>query len=389
MKKFLVINNIAIQSMNAVAGITYGGISPVAALGYTHNLERKISQHHTYNGIRLIGCMIACHKVDLHTFYNDKNSLKFTQSRNPRYLHGLSDDKKSSPASVIEEGKMNTTLSLVIQYEGELPYDEATFLSWLTQQCYLQRFAGGTIIHIDSLHLYQFSHNASNNQKRLKQLVQLLMPSFVLYSRFKDLASGENAQSSTLEQFIEAIELKHTARPKHHLIDTHLKKSNPELYVIWLDYLAKPYKTTPIPQAINTYLDEIPNQKNKAIKEILTQWQAYKNPTAKTDADWSVAPKPIGGYVVPIMCGYKAISPLYPNGTIQATRDSTTDVCFVEAVHTLGEWRGLHRIKTLDDLSCSIWRYHYEDHWYLAHQNTLSSDDTNLDTINLIDDYEF
>lgn len=380
--KFLVISRISVQSMNAVAGMTYGGIPPVAALGYIHNLDRKINQHKNYNGIHLVGCTIACHCVNLHTFYNDKKILKFTQSRSTNYLHGVSNDKKSSLASIVEEGKMRATLSLVIQYEGELPYDKTAFTDWLKQQCFLQRFSGGTITDIGGVDCYRFNGNEDKNL--LKKLIRLLMPSFVLYSRHKDLASG---QGSSLERLIQNIELKYTARPKHQLIDKHLEESNADLYTIWLDYLAKPYKKTHIPQEITAYFDEIPSQKNKTTQELLVEWRSYQNPTAKTDADWSLLSKPTSGYIVPIVCGYKSISPLYPSGTVEATRDSTTDVCFAEAVYTLGEWRGLHRIKTLDELACSIWRYHYEDHWYLAHQSIASSPPDGDD--NLIDEYDF
>jgi CRISPR-associated protein Csy2 len=68
---------------------------------------------------------------------------------------------------------------------------------------------------------------------------------------------------------------------------------------------------------------------------------------------------------VPITNGYKAISPIYPAGEVANTRDSTTPVCFVEAVHSIGEWRSLHRIQQVSDM---LWHYRQEQDWYLCQQ---------------------
>ena len=111
---------------------------------------------------------------------------------------------------------------------------------------------------------------------------------------------------------------------------------------------------------------------NKAYKKLFEQWQDYCHPTEKTDAVWEYIDKPESGFLVPLMVGYKAISKVYLNEEVANTRDNETDVCFTEAVHSIGEWQGIHRIKDESSLEQAIWRYHYEKNWYLCKQDNAS-----------------
>jgi CRISPR-associated protein Csy2 len=90
------------------------------------------------------------------------------------------------------------------------------------------------------------------------------------------------------------------------------------------------------------------------------------------------------------MTGYKAISELYQAGDVENTRDNKTPARFVEAVHSVGEWKGAHKIKNITDI---IWRYQHDAQWYLCRQksnkglaakskNTL---ETKTQTLNLAD----
>ena len=71
-------------------------------------------------------------------------------------------------------------------------------------------------------------------------------------------------------------------------------------------------------------------------------------------ADWLVVPKPNHGYLVPLMTGYQRISELYAPGVVENARDAETPFAFTEAVYGVGEWCGLHRIRSLDEI---FWRY--------------------------------
>jgi len=66
------------------------------------------------------------------------------------------------------------------------------------------------------------------------------------------------------------------------------------------------------------------------------------------------------------MTGYKAISEVYASGDVLNTRDEITPSCFVEAIHSVGEWKGVHGIKAIAD---TIWRYKHDGQWYLCQQN--------------------
>ena len=118
---------------------------------------------------------------------------------------------------------------------------------------------------------------------------------------------------------------------------------NAELLDAWLDFSALKYQAQP-----------------KLKKNELEA-------TAETEADWMLLAKPEKGWLVPIMTGYKAISKIYSVGEVANTRDAETPTRFVEAVHTIGEWKSMHRITNINEI---IWRYQPDNDWYLCTQET-------------------
>ncbi|NOR71172.1 MAG: type I-F CRISPR-associated protein Csy2, partial [Methylomarinum sp.] len=128
-----------------------------------------------------------------------------------------------------------------------------------------------------------------------------------------------------------------------------LKEQDPnaELLTAWLDFSAMKYQAQP----------EV-KDKNTA-------------PSHDTKSEWLLQPKPQPkGWIVPIMTGYKAISESYSAGEVADTRDDYSPTCFVEAVHSIGEWKSMHRISNINEM---IWRYQYENDWYLCVQNNKES----------------
>ena len=73
----------------------------------------------------------------------------------------------------------------------------------------------------------------------------------------------------------------------------------------------------------------------------------------------------------------KAISELYKHGEVKNTRDETTPVRFVEAIQSVGEWKGMHSTKHIQSI---IWRYHHEDQWYICKQNDDALKEEDLDS---------
>lgn len=369
MIQYILINRIKVQNANAIAGFTWGFPAITHFLGFAHNISRKINTS-VFSDIKLGGCAVIAHEHHVHTYGNYGDS--FTQNRNPPYLP--SHDKSSAPP-VIEEGKMNMTVSLLIGFDGNIGNRVNDFIAWLTKTSLMQRLAGGTVLDIQDIKIVTTETSAD-----CQAIKRNLLPGFILMDRSHYLADyynklkAENSNAELLDAWLDFSALKYQARPHVNLIDSHLKemsKINAEFVKSYDDWLAHkntvPYCQSDVPNSIKQYFSVM--EPTKTNSSLLNQWQEYLDPTEKTDADWELLPKPIAkGYLIPIMTGYKAISPVYENADIANTRDSETPVCFVEAVHSIGEWRGVNRFRTESDFQSSLWHYHYEDHWYLCKQ---------------------
>lgn len=374
MSQYILLNRIKVQNVNAIAGFTWGFPAITHFLGFTHNLSRKLMQSDKCSGICLRGCAVIAHEHRVHTYgdYGDR----FTQSRNPPYLP--SHDKASAPP-VIEEGKMNMTVSLLIEVDGRV--GNATwveqFVAWIEKQSLIQRLAGGTILGIGDVKLVD-----SREKRDRYTLKGKLLPGFVLMDRSSCLEKHfealqkENPQAELLDAWLDFSAFKQQARPKYDQISRCLEKGCKQDSVTYANLLQKwqihlqqvPYKRDSIPDSLKSHFSKLDA---KRYKTLLAQWQNYLEPNKKTPADWERLPKPEAkGFLVPIMIGYKAITPVYDNADIANTRDSETPVCFAEAVHSIGEWKSAHRLRTEADFSESIWRYdEYQEHWYLCKQN--------------------
>lgn len=392
--KLIVIKKVQVQNANAVAGFVHSTISQTQTLGFTHALSRQVSKSN--EKICFKACATVMHSQHVHTFKHDTGATKFTQSRNSPYLYSTPSAKKSATAPVIEEGKMNATLSLIIAYEGDID-DSEGFCEWLLSRCMMNKLGGGTILAIDDVSEHTFESTSKTN-KQIKYLIRSLLPGFVLYDR-SDLLAEHLAETQPhannfnhiVTAWMDFITLKQTARPLHHLIDKHLEKfandsENALLNDIWQKHLKQPYTAIDIPEAIIEHFqglsidsENAKKSERKKLKPLLQQWHDYLEPSKKTKAEWAYKPKPAKGYLVPYMCGYKAVTHVLENEQVKNTRDSYTDVCFAEAVHSIGEWRGIHRIKSFKDLLNALWCYEYEQHWYLCKQNYQPTLDVNTD----------
>jgi len=392
MSQLVLINLITVQNANAVAGFTWGFPAITHFLGFVHNLSRKLAASNEYNDICLSGCAVVAHYHQTHTFRpiqkieQPKGSGKyreyvhdnhFIQSKNPAYLENdVKKVEKGGAPSIIEEGKMNMTVSLLVGCNGNIGNREKNFNQWLKKACLLQRLAGGTILDITNVEILR-----PENSTDVRNVTYKLLPGFFLMDRSSYLEQhfqtlqDEDQNAELLDAWLEFSALKQKARPKSDLVTKHLKKIiaiEPDnhhfidLAQSWQRHLDDSYEKEDIPDDLRRYFGQL--EDNKSNKKLKAQWQAYCNPDEKTDADWEFQPKPQKGYLVPIMTGYKAISRVYENKEVANTRDNETDVCFVESVHSIGEWLSAHRIKTPEQLQGCLWRYFYDDNWYLCKQ---------------------
>lgn len=367
MSQYILISRLKVQNANAIAGFTWGFPAITHFLGFTHNIEFKLKKTNEFADIGLSGCAVIAHEHHVHTY--GKYDAQFTQSRNPAYSkEDVAKIESGKGVSVIEEGKMNMTVSLLIGCQGTVGNRKDDFMTWLEKICLTQRLAGGSIMN-DKISIEIFSDDLSN----LRQIKRKLLPGFVLMDRANYLQEHyealcqANPETELLDAWMDFSALRKKARPKSSLIEKHLLQVL-ELQRVWQQHLEMPYNMDLIPSVLRQYFSDL--EPSKTNKLLLQQWQDYVAPNEKTDADWEHLPKPKPGYLVPIMTGYKAISPVYPAGEVKNTRDTETPVCFVESVHSVGEWKSIHRIKDIDDLNTCLWHYHHEEHWYLCKQFT-------------------
>ena len=294
---YILLEKIKVEDANCIAGVTYGFPAITNFLGFTHALSRKFNAEF---GIELNGCAIFSHDFTLRT--NEQYDVRFIQSkRAPVMLQGQkyrAEANKTPP--IIEEGKMDLTVSLLLQCKESLSGVETEVVRY--QEClkkwiYQARLAGGSIHQIKNISFW-------NEASKLNHLKRKLLPSFVLLDATHEL-----------KQHVE-----------------YYQTSDIELFDLWTDFFA--YK------ASSHMNDEI-------------EWLRREKPNPR-------------GWFVPLMVGYKGISPLYDGLEIENNRDPRYPFRFVESIHSIGEWRSAHRLEQLETV---IWQYHIEDEWYLCQQN--------------------
>jgi CRISPR-associated protein Csy2 len=317
MSQFILINRIKVQNANAIAGFTWGFPAITHFLGFTHNLARKLAESGSFKDIFLTGCAVISHEHHVHT-YGSYNEHEFTQSRNPAYKHDEESKYKVGTPPIIEEGKMNMTVSLLIGYEGNVGNRQENLIKWLTKACLLQRLAGGSILNIKSIETYK---PEKDNVIKIKRK---LLPGFVLRDRSNFLEDHyqaiqkKNSYVELLDAWLDFAALKQKARPKSDLINKHILKLNKtepdnsqyiQLTDVWQKHLQNPYQEDLIPDELIHYFNDLEN--NDVNEKLLTQWKDYCVPNQETQADWEYIAKPETGYLVPIMTGYKAVSKTY------------------------------------------------------------------------------
>ena len=317
MSQYLVLSRIKVQKANCIAGFTWGFPAITHFLGFTHALQRKLLKDYD---IEFDGCAVVSHEYQVHAYKpTQKSKYEFVQSKNPAVL---AKHKTHSSPPIIEEGKMNLTVSLVIRLSKELVTTTEQIQKFKLSVLEISstgRLAGGSIQSVNHIELLS-SSTEEQAQKLNRKIKRLTMPGFILKDR-----------SKYLKQHFE-----------------HLKLKDPDVQLLdaWLDFSAIKYKA-------------IPRLKDTEQK-----------PTLETDADWEFVSKPEKGWLVPIMTGFKAISQEYATDEIGDLRVSDSDssvvsCCFVEAVHSIGEWKSVHRVADIDEM---IWQYHFENEWYLCEQ---------------------
>ena len=302
---YLILKDIQITNANAISGVTYGFPAISHFLGFVHALSRKAQQSEFHFSMQ--GCGIVCHDHQVHAHRDNQfEPYVFALTRNP-----LTKEGKTAP--IVEEGRMQLRLSLVIACEGmNLVIDERTkaLSQWVKDIAFTQKLAGGTITNIGACFV--------SKDKDLS-LLRKLLPGFILIDR-----------SDYLDQL-------NTKQPQKTLEN-------------WLSFSALQWQATEQP-----LLEKVTNEK-------LSDDTAPKDEPKKVK--WEYIKRDFTGYLVPLQVGYKKITPTFAANEVQNTRDPDTPLSFVEPIFSIAEWIGSpSRLKSLEQV---IWHYQYQDPFYLC-----------------------
>lgn len=316
MRSILLLERLRIENANAISGMTWGFPAITNFLGLTHALSRFVKQQH---GVELGGCGVVCHwhQVKAHR-PGEYGEYVFALTRNPLIMKG----REAVTAPFNEEGKMHMEVSLLIECDftprklsfnsGNPEEDALLFSQQIKNKLLTMKLAGGDILSLKNVRFESLPDSQDDlNKWSRKQLIKLL-PGFALVDR-KELLEDHHA---ALRE----------------------EKPDVELLDAWLDFISLKYRAIPV--------DPENDQ-----------------PDEGTAASWVPVPKPAEGWLVPIMTGYQAISPLHAPGEVAYVRDASVPFRFVESVYGIGQWLSPHRVKSLDQL---IWRYQHQDADYLC-----------------------
>lgn len=299
MSRYLLLKDISVQNANAIAGLTYGFPAMTNFLGFAHALSRKLLPELT---VTLGGVSVISHENIVHARQpKEWGDYVFALTRNPL-------TQKGTTAPINEEGRMNMTISLLIEVHGLLGgaiSQEESLINNVKCLVPRLRIAGGQIIQIGSISL--------TNKEEDKKVLRRLMPGFVLLDRSEYLTEHMENKNEQDERF--------------------------SAFDAWCDFYKLKYQATH------------------------TESDAEDQDELSNKAKWEFVKKPQMGYLVPIMSGFCAISPLYAAGKVEKVRDTTVPVVFAEAAYGIGEWMSPHRLTSIDD---AIWRYDHCDSWYVA-----------------------
>ena len=284
---YLLFDRIEVQAANALSSpITYGFPAITGFVGAVHALSRNIPADQE---ISLDGVLIASHDCQVQMFrpyaYAD---YRFNQSRNPI-------KKTGKTASIIEEGKVNLTVSLLVEVKvsdqsfRQLRDNPENFTDAIKKRMLQQRIAGGSVQNIRQVRLFTRSD--------AKDITTALLPAFVLMDARNELIA----------------------------ITQELQQKNPQATV--LDALVDVVTLHRVPET-----DDKGN----------TNWTTQSVKTGR-------------GWLVPMPVGFQAICEPFKPGELENCRNPEYPSHYTECIYSLGKWLFPHRLK--EELSSGFWRY--------------------------------
>lgn len=294
-KKYLLLRHVKIHNANAFSSpLTIGFPAMTAWLGAMHALERKLRQHEALSDIRLTKLAVSCHDFNLQTYKGPGdyvNSVIITS--NPLRKKGASFERPP----FIEEARVHLTVSLLMEVDRLAPSCFSTFTEKTTAALMGMKIAGGDILDFSPIQDPMESTSTRNSR--------LL------------LVDEDNERE--VRRAIRSLMPGYVLVERRQLLKRKQEELNQQdILQVMLDLLALHYE----------YDDE--------------------------QDSWYLQPHKEKGWLVPIVTGFKGLTPL---GHVANQRDASTLHRFAEPVLTLGEFKMAHRFDCIDDM---MWHYHYD-----------------------------
>lgn len=295
-KMYLLLRQVKIHNANAFSSpLTIGFPAMTAWLGAMHALERKLRRNEALSSIRLKKLAVSCHDFNLQTYKGPGdyvNSVIITS--NPLRKKGSSFERPP----FIEEARVHLTVSLLIEVDGLSSSNYLIFDEKTTKALNGMKIAGGDIL--------DFSPIDDPIKPTSTRGSRILL---VDEDNEKDV---RRAIRSLMPGYI-LIERRRLLRQRQE------KQEQQDTLQALLDLLALHYE----------YDDE--------------------------HDTWHLQPRKEQGWLVPIVTGFKGLTPL---GHVANQRDASILHRFAEPVLTLGEFKMPYRFQDIDQM---MWHYHYDE----------------------------
>lgn len=295
-----------VQGANCISSpLTWGFPSITAFAGLMWALERRLTEQLPGVPVIFNNIGVVCHAFQPHVTDNGF-SYSFNLTRNPL-------TKKGETAPIIEEGRANMVVSLVLGVQGDIlsssEDEQAKLAQSIGEVLYSMRIAGGSVLPLKRRpYFVALAEDVEERALQFRKVRRRLLPGFALVCRDDLLKKRHN----------ELLEVDDSATP----LDA------------WMDLSRINWRST------------ISEEIDKNTGEVIER------------AEWQLDERE--GWIVPIPVGYTAISPLYENGEVANTRDDKTPFQFVESIYSMGQWVAPHHFTDASEL---LWFSDYNDEY--------------------------
>jgi CRISPR-associated protein Csy2 len=307
-RRLLVLPHLKVHNANALSSpVTIGFPAMTAWLGFVHALQRKLNST-GYPTLRLVAAAVISHGCDLQTYRGPGDfEYSIVGTGNPLEPKTGKDKPEgyAERPSFIEEPRCHLDVSLMIEYQTDSETQERV------RNPDFMALLDHTLMRmkvaggdLESFGSPELQILDEAEGRDTARLMRRLMPGFALIERRELMQQAMEQGQDALDAMLDYLAVHHTC------------EQDDEGNIRWVSQ-------------------------------------------RKLDSEGR---KP--GWIVPIATGFQGISAL---ARAKNQRDPDTPHRFAESVVTLGEFRMVHRIQTLDEV---LWRYHADlaNNLYLCQQ---------------------